>query len=368
MNVIALSCISIFMLLFRTSFDLENNPSELLSLQESLSCTKNETLPNGWCMDVNNLPRYVGLGSVNEFNTTTEVRHYTHEGYSKCLANKTVVFIGDSRVRYQYMHLSSYLKSRRMMTCNDRSLYQSKKKPVDAECYLIDHEHHVVNMGNEDWMSWYNESTAMLNDAQQTSICDCFRSTPFDPRHTYENRFTKRRTPYGDINLIYLQNFQNSIKINADFPPSSPLDMSPETERCLSGHCGTKERVNAFDGDLNAALWRILPMLNTTHAFINLGWKHLFPFNQQSELSCVMQEYNKQHSDMELFLISHPPTRTSITNPAFMKEKLKCDIDVLDRSILSKNVPTSWYWDNLHVLSILNEEYNHQLVEKICPL
>jgi hypothetical protein len=40
---------------------------------------------------------------------------------------------------------------------------------------------------------------------------------------------------------------------------------------------------------------------------------------------------------------------------------------VLDRSVLSEGIPRGWYWDQYHVLSILNEEYNHQLVEKVCP-
>ena len=77
-------------------------------------------------------------------------------------------------------------------------------------------------------------------------------------------------------------------------------------------------------------------------------------------------------------LISHPPTVLNVPNPhpEFNPSKLKCKVDVLDRTTMNKNVPitsegsfyASWYYDSVHVISILNEEYNHQLVKKICPI
>ena len=114
----------------------------------------------------------------------------------------------------------------------------------------------------------------------------------------------------------------------------------------------------------------MLPRLNTTHAFVNLGWEHTAEFQQQSDFSCVVRDFEMHFPDIKLFLISHPPPTDALDDPVhhFDATKLKCDANVLDRTIVNKNVPKDWYWDTQHVLSILNEEYNHQMVEKICPL
>lgn len=136
-------------------------------------------------------------------------------------------------------------------------------------------------------------------------------------------------------------------------------------KRCIPGKCGDGYRTNVFEGDLNATLWDILPQLNTTHAFINLGWEHIAGFQQQSDFTCVMRDF-----DIKLFLISHPPPTKALDDPVhhFDTTKLKCDANVLDRTSVNAKVPRNWYWDKMHILSILNEEYNHQMVEKICPL
>jgi hypothetical protein len=349
------------------------------------------------------------------------IQHYTHEGYDKCLGNKTVVFIGDSRVRYQFMHLARYLNSKKPMRCQDykglvvptnlQSLrnwtddnttepthwYDSGFTLPQPECYLIDEK-----IGPHDWNSWYKMSTIMLDSnhsssssssnhhqsnkslstgatalEKQSSLCDCFRPGHFVPKLTYENRFIQRSTVHGTANLIYLQNFQNYIRMNEQFPPYyssfDPPRINATTtteERCNVGECSNGNRKNVFQGDLKDTLWKILPRLNTTHAFVNLGWEHLYPMEAQSDFSCVIQDFERHHPEIKVYLISHPPDTTKISNPleSFDVTKLKCDIKVLDRTSMSKNVPLSWYWDSVHVLSILNEEYNHQLVEKICPL
>ena len=302
------------------------------------------------------------------------IQHYTHDGYDKCLADRTVVFIGESRVRYQFMHLAAFLKYNFFMKCQDYI-----NQTPDPECYLIDHEHHQ-KMGANDWISWYQQSTIMLDskpskhrqeskkEAYQQSLCDCFRPQPFNPDLTYENRFIKRSTRFGETNLIYLQNFKNLIRLSQHHPPFA--FSSKSASRCKTGECGKGNRTDAFQGDLNATLWNVLPRLNTTHAFINLGWEHVAGFQKQSDFSCMMRDFERHFPDIRLFLISHPPSKRNLNSPVahFDATKLKCDANVLDRTIVNKNVPRDWYWDDQHVLSILNEEYNHQMVEKICPL
>mmetsp|Transcript_4174 Transcript_4174/g.7977 ORF Transcript_4174/g.7977 Transcript_4174/m.7977 type:complete len:473 (+) Transcript_4174:2423-3841(+) len=398
-------------LLVRSTPSTNASSSRLSHQLDYNSCANNSILPEYWCLDVNHIPRYVAgtrkeILVDNNNNNTIEIQrwppkiiqHYTHEGYDKCLGNKTVVFIGDSRVRYQYMHLARFLNTKKPLRCQD---YEGLPKlslnwttdnttelnwhdrfiMSDPDCYLIDEK-----LFHHGWTAWYQQSTNMLNSntsshhsnesistaadkvKEQSSLCDCFRPVPFRPKSTFENRFIKRSTVYGTTNLIYLQNFENYISMNGQFPPYSSFDSKTMMGkgRCSVGECNDSSREIAFQGNLNDTLWQILPRLNTTHAFVNLGWEHLFPFEMQSKFSCVIQEFERHHPDINIYLISHPPHVSALSNPlvSFDATKLKCDIKVLDRTSMSKNAPSNWYWDGLHVLSILNEEYNHQLVIK----
>ena len=334
-------------------------PSSFLSKHplDYASCINNTIVPDKWCLDNQQVPRYVG----NEAWPPRKIQHYTHEGYEKCLADKTVVMIGDSRVRYQFMNLAAFLKKKEFMKCDDyTSSIDNNIVPDLEQCSLI--------RENQIWNKWYQQTTEKIADQdQQSSLCDCFRmQQEFSPETTFENRFIKRSTTFGEVNLIYLQNFANHIKLNKQYPPFSPFFSTQD--RCKPSECGIGNRTDAFDGDVNATMWHILPKLNATHAFINLGWEHLFNLTKQSELSCNIRDFEQHHPHIKIYLLSHPHSLDSESS-MFEPSQLKCDCDVLDRTVVTQGISeeSNWYWDDLHVLSILNEEFNHQLVEKICP-
>lgn len=175
----------------------------------------------------------------------------------------------------------------------------------------------------------------------------------------------------GDIELIYLQNFANEIRLSEAYPPFSPFATNTNSsmlERCTPGECHARKDI--FVGDTNRTLWEILPLLNATDVFVNLGWESVFPLDSQSNFTCDMEGFMRAHSNIKLYLISHPPHREKQYEDAThdWSSKLECKVDVLDRTFMTMGVPSSWYWDQQHVLSILNEEYDHRLVELMCPL
>ncbi|KAL3807631.1 hypothetical protein ACHAXA_005261 [Cyclostephanos tholiformis] len=155
--------------------------------------------------------------------------------------------------------------------------------------------------------------------------------------------------------------------MNAEYPPYATFFPTPKL--CTTGECSNENRTNAFEGNVNDTLWH-LPRLNATHAFVGLGWEHEFTFGAVSDLSCTIQEFERHHPEISVYRISHPPTLKNLANPTsvFNRWLLECDIKVLDRTTMNANVPASWYFDNDRVWSILNEEYNHLLLESICPL
>ena len=89
--------------------------------------------------------------------------------------------------------------------------------------------------------------------------------------------------------------------------------------------------------------------------------------------SCSLRDFAKHHPSVKVAYISHPPDlsgKNKVFRPSEMKQtRLECgddgDVHVLDCTEMSMNVPWSWYWDHMHVLSILNEEFNQQLINKI---
>ena len=265
------------------------------------------------------------------------------------------------------MHLASFLATKRQMRCQDFIAYnQSSSASPDPECYVIEHESHG-KMSPLDWNEWYNQSTTMLaKPDEQESLCDCFRPVRFRPATTYENRFIRRQTPYGILNLVYLQNFQNQVRIDQDYPPFSPFE-TRAPRQCAPGTCSQDRRVNAFAGTLNETLSTVLPLLNATHALVNLGWEFNFPFEHERRLSCDLRAFEGRHPGLAVDLITHVPARR--VRGTYKASQLDCPgAGVLNRWDIALGVPRSWYWDQGHVLGILNEAFNHELVERLCPL
>ena len=178
-------------------------------------CMKVDHLPMGWCMDSDENPRYVGNDGITAENGSGyQIMRYSHSGFQKCLANKTVVVAGDSRTRYQFMHLASFLRAMQFVTCSDQTANVLRE---DYECLAINERLQSANDTGYSWNEWYNTTTKMLTGqnlhTKQDSLCDCFRAPVGSPggvnSHWFENRYVKHVSQHGEINLIHLQNFQN---------------------------------------------------------------------------------------------------------------------------------------------------------------
>ena len=328
--------------------------------------TSNSILPQNWYLDTSKTPRYV-RGEEQSMIPRTSIQLYNHKGYQHCLANKTVVFIGDSRVRYQFMHLASFLHTQKRMKCWDYFAIMSDNNITftpDPECLSIN-EGFQRQERKRGWTAWYQDSTDLLGTQSslkenEANLCDCDRSE--DKR--YENRFIRRSTPFGDIHLIYIQTTMNLMTFNEDFPPFSSYAPSPK--RCNTGECGGVNRNDVFEGNLNETLWKILPQLNATHAFVNVGWERA----PGQDYSCELQEFEQNHPEIKTFMITTPPETKHLENDPYFHfpKNLKCKCNILDRTGMNKNVPGYWYWDRVHVDSILNEAYNDLAIQQICPI
>ena len=365
-----------------------NGTDKLLNLQlvQATQCVKTDNLPDGWCMDGDLKPRYIDIDNNVLSNTTAdlssfELKRYTIDGFEHCLANKTVVFIGESRARFQYMHLGLTLKTGQFMNCPDR-------QGSDVECLgiasLATYQSWRGEGGNQNISSWndlFKFSTEMLQHSSesnkinqsttpaigtQLSLCDCFRPEGgFAYNHFFENRYTKRTTAFGEINLIHLENLKDRVSMNEDYPPYQPFYWT-SSKRCKPGECGRLGHGDAKDkwvGNLNASLYDIIPLLNATHVFANPGW------DWERDISCMLREFANHHKNIKVAYLSHPRPMSLYTLKMLDPTKMEChEVDAIDRTTMTLNVPQTWYVDNLHVWSILNEAFNHQMMKMICPI
>jgi hypothetical protein len=326
---------------------------------DCLSDGNGSKLASGWCTDTTQMPRFLRKGEVISLpgnGTSTGKAYRSHDGYLQCLSGKHVVFMGDSRVRYQYIMLVHFLRSGEWMRCRD---FGSNHTP-SPNCMLIDHEHPPVQ--HSSWFDWFNSSSAMLQD-----VCDCSRQLVWDPIAVKENRFFRMETPFGLIKISYLLNFVGAVTIQSEFPPFTPYLSYEESRlrypsRCQPGYCPNSQPGNIVF-NTSEALLRVVPMLEPTHVFASPGWGH-DASNIAYEFGCTMETFRRQNPTVQASAISLPCFRGQSAN--FEVPSHGCNATVFDRRELTANVPQQWYFDRLHVLSIVNQEFNHRLIDVIC--
>ena len=178
------------------------------------------------------------------------------------------------------------------------------------------------------------------------------RFTPSPPQRTA----LRRQTPYGLIQITYLQSFREAFSFHKEFPPFEPYHYpSPITRqavRCRPGQCSHPTEPMPFAQGLHD----LVPRLKPTHVIANSGWT-------VKDISCDLQKL-EQTGGVKVAFISHPATRGQ--RAATDRSQWACSIPVLDRETITLNAPDSFYWDDAHVLSAANQEFNYQLLDMIC--
>ena len=236
--------------------------------------------PYKWALDVNGTMRYLGDGLLFDIDGDTSGKMYrTFAGYQKTLANKHVVLIGDSRVRYQYLSLVHFLNNGHWLRCRDYDAIPGPENFTsngkDPDCDLIDDALKVS------WPEWFKSSSIRLNDT-----CDCSRQEPYSAPDIFDNRYFSMSSPYGPIQITFLVSYIDLVKFHDAFPPLSWEPKPGHTPTfCKPGDCSHPASVSLTTGE---ALLEIVPKLNPTHVFANTGWQHDEGKNAE-KFGCVLQ-------------------------------------------------------------------------------
>ena len=110
-------------------------------------------------------------------------------------------------------------------------------------------------------------------------------------------------------------------------------------------------------------------MLRPTHVFAQVGWGQ---YLDNKEFGCVLDSFCRQNPGVEAaFVITHPEMRASWDTHLRRHQgdslpEQGCNASIFDRSTSTIGVPNSWFLDHIHVQSIVNQEFNHMMLDKIC--
>ena len=216
----------------------------------------------------------------------TKNRRRTLSGIEKCLANKRILFIGDSRTRYQYTTLATLLAYEQFPRCKEAG----NVTKVEWMCQMT---------GNyeRDWKSFLQTTNIALNTNHTNEQCYCMRDKVARDA-TRENRFFNFTTKYGSGKLDMMITGPNNIYVDKEFHPFS------NTARCKVGTLCPASKQEQF---MNIAtfLEHVAEKFRPTHVFASSGWAEL-------DIGCILNEFT-QRSKAPSWMISNPTTPETLS-------------------------------------------------------
>jgi hypothetical protein len=275
---------------------------------------------------------------------------WTTEGMRKCLANKHIMLIGDSRTRFQYISLASAL------------IYgvfpQLKEGRTDPKAQVLPW---LLKVAPRRWPAYYAETNSFLHTNISHELCYCYR--PGSVSQARENRFLRVQSEFGDIQITYLQTFVDKVYLGPTFPPF----LENGNMSCLINACDPdaiaedtgKSELRFHVAQLLASgmLDQFCPKI--THLFASTGWK-------DADIGCNLTKFSERTGARTWNI--RPPFTTLEKWTLPINANQSCNASILDRTMFTLKAPPRLYLgDSIHVGSSLNEEFNHMMLDEICP-
>lgn len=307
---------------------LESEPDFFLA-----KCKPNTRLPSGWCVE----EKAEKWRYVNQTH-----RRRTLKGTKKCLANKHVVLIGDSRTRFQYLALVAALVKGAYPQCHEHLAKNS------SDC-------HLQGRGVGKWNKYLVSTNAELNLVGQVELCHCYKGN--SDATMRENRYFALSTQFGPIHVSYFNTISNSLTLEKHFPPFS--NYSDRPERCQPGTCRlTPDEVGPMS--VSDVLLKIVPVFNpkVTHVFAAGGWKTF-------DIGCNITQLSRDHG-VKAWYQSAPKPNGMFEMFDWPEPPQGCNPPLFDRTTMTLEPPPWSYRDSAHPYSSMNEEFNMFMLDVIC--
>ena len=298
------------------------------------TCGDFDSSTSSWCLDETEKWRYMN----------TSKRRRTWRGIHKCLANKRVMMVGDSRTRMQFLSLASAALRKAFPSCPN---------------LLVDETYHCL--GFKSWSEFYNQTHEYFSTPNSTEACYCHRKLEWYSI-ARENRFIRIATKYGNVSLDYLQNFVNYLYLGSSFEPFN--EGSPA---CEPGNCYFPNPVGnqkEYFGPTMQVLMDHIGKFNppVTHLFVHAGWG-------SEDLGCDIVKLRAKTS-IKAWAMTAPfqwQQQHELADPSTWVQS--CNVSIYDRTTMTKDpIALQLYLvDRLHLGPNGEEEVNHALLDLVCP-
>jgi len=372
------------------------------TLNGTLTILRNVTVPTPpvlrpWCRDEE-------TGTYRLFAEHNQLQRRTIVGAKRCLANKHILFVGNSVVRYQFLSLVRMLTTGEWETCpelNPQDEEDGNEEDDDADHSAAESNNSVevpqddITAGDEaveevlkedrkrcaftfvryhnGFNNMYSTLAARIKESDPSAnyMCYCYRGKvqqdeidPARPDLRVVLMFNRSREIHyfskGDqFRLTYISNFYDLVRIDPRLPPMTSVPdakwSKAQEDVCVPGDCENASR-NSIEFTTRSALKELIPKLHPTHLFVQ-GWG-------VDDIGCALQDYQTEcGSECKVWYLSH--ARSFQTSPTHTRQS--CGIRVADEMSMTKKMPRYLYAaDGVHFTRSVNQEFNHLIMSAMC--
>ena len=303
------------------------------------------------------------------------------------LRGKHIVFVGDSRARYQYINLAYHLLHRRAppfdLSSRSRRLLMEFLPNGTAPEKEGDYEQY--------WASWYNASASVLQSELGYEVCDCWKGSfivnktkvdnvksNFDMRYTLSTR--------QNAALTYVQWFNERNNFQGHWHPK---DGFPPHLNCSAGACAPPHRwkipqgprtPSHIDGRQELGSIRVLREIvaalqpRPTHVILGSLWhplsmphaKELFAFGRKQEC-CDRAPRFVWRSDLHYAHDDRSDMRGDrvVNGIALLEQARKHGWRTLDLFNVTRAFGLECYDDELHLNEVARTHLNELLLRDL---
>lgn len=275
-----------------------------------------------------------------------------------CLTRKSILLIGDSLTRYQYLSLVYFLAT------------GSWSSPVP---------HNEREKAHASWTAFYETTTQRM----QYERCDCYRRNGTGLSHIVENRYFSM----NNSNITYLQYFTATNGIRFHDPLWLIAGCGPTANAscqtgCRPGYCAQEigKFIRLGDVLVPGVLRQVVQMLAATDVILNSGLHHrggwLGKHDRATALGTISQDVQSKFPSRKIQFHWKTTTKTKKGNNireemhAARTLRVEYGWKVFDAWTLAKKLraksQASMYWDGVHFEPWVYGHLNRALLMHLC--
>lgn len=250
------------------------------------------------------------------------------------LKGTTIVLLGDSLTRYQYLNLAYFIVNHKWAS------------------------HHPPNESEREWSSWRVFYQGTNNRLKGSEICDCFRENIDEP--IIENRVLK----HNNITLVYLQWFGAKPMHGHDLQT-----MLSNATYCTPGDCTPRTITWTLDQD-DVLKYLIPSLFKPTFVVLNQGfWPHpQWRYNHAAirKTMTIAKDIVKEGGSV-IWKSTTTPRNVKIDydeSDKVIDAVRSVGVHVFDAAAYTRDISlyNQSYWDGLHFNSFVYRELNKALL------